>query len=73
TRLKGKVYSKKLPFDSAVVEFEKEIIITALKRNDYIQTRTAEYLGITRRVLKYKMDMYDIKTQENQPEEGHNV
>ncbi len=73
TRLKGKDYSKKMPFDSAVVEFEKEIILAALKRNNFIQTRTAEYLGITRRVLKYKMDMYHIKTQENQPEEGHNV
>ncbi|MBI5746203.1 MAG: sigma-54-dependent Fis family transcriptional regulator [Nitrospirae bacterium] len=73
SHLKGKIHSEKRSFDSAVVEFEKEIIIAALKRNNYIQTRTAEYLGITRRVLRYKMDMYNIKTQENQSEEGHNA
>ena len=35
---------------------EKEIITLALEKNNYIQTKTANYLGITRRVLKYKMD-----------------
>lgn len=71
SNLKEDIYLKKLPFDNAVIEFEKEIIIAALKRNNYIQTRTAEYLGITRRVLKYKMDMYNIRAQENGTEEGH--
>lgn len=67
---KEDVFSEKMPFDRAVMEFEKEIIISALKKNNYIQTRTADYLGITRRILKYKMDIYNIKGQDNQPGEG---
>lgn len=69
SHLKEEVFSEKLPFDKAVMEFEKEIIISALKKNEYIQTRTADYLGITRRILKYKMTMYNIKNQDNQDKE----
>jgi len=40
----------------SIEKSEKEIIALALKKNNYIQTKTADYLGVTRRVLKYKMD-----------------
>lgn len=40
----------------SIEKSEKEIIALALKKNNYVQTKTADYLGVTRRVLKYKMD-----------------
>lgn len=40
--------------------FEREKIVEALKQNDYIQTRAAKELGITRRMLKYRMDKLGI-------------
>ena len=46
--------------EKAVKEFEKEIILDALRRTSYVQTRAAALLGITRRMLKYRMDMLGI-------------
>ena len=36
------------------------MIIKALKRTNFVQTRAAELLGISRRILKYKMDKLGI-------------
>jgi len=44
----------------AVDEFERDIILAALQRTDFNQTRTAERLGTTRRILKYRMDKLGI-------------
>jgi DNA-binding NtrC family response regulator len=44
----------------AVNEFERRIITASLQANEGIQTRTADELGISRRVLKYKMDKLKI-------------
>jgi len=49
-----------LSLEKAVQEFEKEIILDALKRTDYVQTRAAVLLGISRRMLKYRMDTLGI-------------
>jgi DNA-binding NtrC family response regulator len=49
-----------LKFDDAERIFESEMIIKALKRTNYVQTRAAELLGISRRILKYKMDKLGI-------------
>lgn len=40
---------------------EQKMIISALEKNDWIQTRAAEPLGISERVLRYKMKKYGIK------------
>jgi DNA-binding protein Fis len=53
-------------FEKATMDFEKEIIIAALQRCNYVQTKAAELPGISRRILKYKMDKYGI---EGQPED----
>ncbi len=45
-----------LSLPEAVRSFEKQIIDSALKKTNYSQTRTAQLLGMTRRILKYKMD-----------------
>jgi DNA-binding NtrC family response regulator len=47
-------------FEEAVGRFERELILEALERQRWNQTRTAEDLGITRRLLKLKMDRFAI-------------
>jgi DNA-binding NtrC family response regulator len=58
--LKDKAVGGQVSLSDAVKSFEREIIQSALQKTNYIQTRTARLLGITRRVLKYKMDALGI-------------
>jgi len=58
--LKGDVLEGRMPFEEAERAFETEIILKALQKSDYVQTRAAELLGISRRILKYKMDKLGI-------------
>lgn len=58
--LKDSILNRKVSFLEAEEEFEKEVILDALKRTNYIQSRAAEILGISRRILKYKMDKLGI-------------
>ncbi|MCH7600037.1 MAG: sigma-54-dependent Fis family transcriptional regulator [Myxococcales bacterium] len=51
-------------FEETVGRFERELILESLERHNWNQTRAAEDLGITRRVLKIKMDRFDIPTPE---------
>ncbi|MFZ5876273.1 MAG: sigma 54-interacting transcriptional regulator [Nitrospirota bacterium] len=44
----------------AVDAFERELIVDALERTAHVQVRAAKQLGITRRILKYKMDLLGI-------------
>ena len=41
-------------------KFEREIILDALKKANYVQSHAADMLGISRRILKYKMDKLGI-------------
>jgi len=52
-----------LSLQEAVESFEKNLIQHALLKNDAIQTKTAQSLKISRRVLKYKMDKLGIKEE----------
>lgn len=47
-------------FEEAEKAFETEIIVGALEKSGYVQTKAAEILGISRRILKYKMDKLGI-------------
>ena len=58
--LKESVLDGKVSFLQAEEEFEKEVILDALKKTNYIQSHAAEILGISRRILKYKMDKLGI-------------
>jgi len=58
--LRESVLEGKVSFIQAEEEFEKEVILDALKRTNYIQSHAAEILGISRRILKYKMDKLGI-------------
>jgi two-component system NtrC family response regulator len=40
---------------------EREVVIQALERNDWNQTRAADFLQIPRHTLIYRMEKYDIK------------
>jgi DNA-binding NtrC family response regulator len=58
--LKEYILDGKVPFLKAEEEFERGIILDALKRSNYVQSHAAEMLGISRRILKYKMDKLGI-------------
>ncbi len=62
--LKESVLSGQISFSRAEEEFEKEIILDALRRANYVQSHAADILGISRRILKYKMDKLGIHHQE---------
>jgi len=47
--------------------FEKELISDALKRANYVQSHAAGLLGISRRILKYKMDKLGIQQINSRP------
>lgn len=51
---------EELSLKETVRQLERRIIIHTLEECGYVQTHTAERLGTTRRILKYKMDQLDI-------------
>jgi two-component system response regulator AtoC len=54
-------------FDETVVRFETDILRESLESHHWNQTRTATALGITRRVLKLKMDKLCIEPPPDAP------
>jgi len=59
--IKHEVLEGRISFEDAERDFEKDIILEALKKSNYVQTKAADRLGISRRILKYKMDKYGIE------------
>jgi len=55
------VRSGRLGFEEAVVDFERTLLLEALERHGWNQTRAAEQLRLTRRALKLRMDRYGLK------------
>jgi DNA-binding NtrC family response regulator len=51
----------RISFEEAVTRFERDVLCEALERWDWNQTRAANDLGITRRLLKLKMDRFEIR------------
>jgi DNA-binding NtrC family response regulator len=50
-----------LPLEEATRQIETHLITRALEQADYVQSRAAEVLGTTRRILKYKIDQLGIE------------
>ena len=50
-----------LPLPQAVERLEREMVVRALESTNWALLQTAKKLGISRRVLKYKMDSLGIK------------
>ena len=59
-RLKDAVLGGEMSLIKAVEEFERDIIVDAVKRANYVQSQAATGLGISRRILKYKLDKLKI-------------
>ncbi len=60
SRLKDAVLWGEISLIKAVEEFERDIIIDGMKRANYVQSQAAARLGISRRILKYKLDKLRI-------------
>ncbi len=58
--LRSEIINSDINFQDAERMFETEMIMKALKKTNYVQTKAAEILGISRRILKYKMDKLGI-------------
>ncbi len=56
----GRVNASGMAFGEAEKIFETEMILKALRKANFVQTRAAKLLGISRRILKYKMDKLGI-------------
>ncbi len=65
--LKESILSGQIPFLKAEEEFEREVILDALKRSNNVQSHAAAILGISRRILKYKMDKLGISLERPKP------
>ncbi len=55
-------------FEDTVARFERDLLREALERSEWNQTRAAADLGITRRVLKLKMDKFAVAEGEDAKE-----
>lgn len=58
TRLKGSWEGESL--QDAIEKYEREILLDALKKNDFNKTQTAKQLHVSIRNLYYKMEKYKI-------------
>jgi two-component system response regulator AtoC len=58
--LKESILTGRVSLTQGEEKFEKEIIEDALRRANFVQSHAAEMLGVSRRILKYKMDKFGI-------------
>jgi DNA-binding NtrC family response regulator len=63
-QLRDAVRTGQLGFEEATASFERDLLVDALERSGWNQTRAAELLGMTRRALKLKMDRHGLKPDE---------
>jgi len=61
--LKEEVLKGSYPLSDAVDEFERELILKALQRTGFNQTKAASLLGTSRRVLRYRMEKLKIREE----------
>ena len=54
-----------LPLEEATRQIEIHLITRALEQADYVQSKAAETLGTTRRILKYKIDQLGIQAEKD--------
>jgi len=63
--IKDQILGGEMTFPEAGDQFEKSIILDALEKTNYVQTKAATMLGISRRILKYKMVKFGIEPKSN--------
>ena len=54
------------PLKERLRRMEREMILEALERNGWVQTRAAQELGISERVLRYRMERLNIRRPQGQ-------
>ena len=67
--LKEDVLSGSRPLSDAVDEFERELIVKALQRTGFNQTKAAALLSTSRRILKYRIEKLKIHDPNDAEEE----
>ena len=67
--LKEDVLTGARPLSEAVDEFERELIVKALQRTGFNQTKAAALLGTSRRILKYRIEKLKINDPSDPGEE----
>ena len=65
--LKEDVLNGTRPLSDAVDEFERELIVKALQRTGFNQTKAALLLGTSRRILKYRIEKLKINEGSDEP------
>lgn len=68
--LKDQVLQGVRPLSEAVDEFEREVMLRALKSTGFNQTKAASLLGTTRRVLRYKMEKLKLMPPSDSAKKG---
>lgn len=53
--------SSRTSLKERVAELEKELIMDALEETGWVQTKAAKLLGISRRIMRYKIEKYGIE------------
>jgi DNA-binding NtrC family response regulator len=66
----GKVILSIPPEGISMTELDKELIVTALERTQWNQTRAAEFLRISRNVLVYRMQKYRLGPYKDLPSDA---
>jgi len=66
----GKVVLSIPPEGFSMTELDKELIVTALERTQWNQTRAAEFLRISRNVLVYRMQKYRLGPYKDLPSDA---
>ncbi len=56
-------YGKEFTLEGNISQYERQMIKDALDKNNGVLTSTADFLGTTRRILKYKMDKLGIASE----------
>jgi len=66
----GKAVLQIPPGGVSLTEVDKQLIVTALERNQWNQTRAAEFLRISRNVLIYRMQKYRLGPYKDLPSDA---
>jgi DNA-binding NtrC family response regulator len=67
--LKEEVLKGSRPLSEAVDEFEREVIVKALEKTGFNQTKAASLLGTSRRILRYRMEKLKISEENLAPDD----
>ncbi len=63
TNMDEETYGREFTLEGTISKYERQMIEDALQKNNGVLTNTADYLGTTRRILKYKMDKLGIAAE----------